>query len=240
MQVLLVEDDDTIADPLIEGLGRYGFAVSRVITGAAALDAPHCDLLLLDLGLPDMDGIDVCRQLRRTSQVPIVMLTARGSETDRVLGLEMGADDYLAKPFSVRELVARMRAVARRTCRHGDPAHGDPLAVTIAGQPASGPQAGGLLVDRRARQVWLHGRPVVLSPKEFDVVALLDEERGAVVPRQRLIAEVWGPRFFGADKTLDFHVASVRRKLGDRGWVETRRGIGFRLAVPGPPSPPAR
>jgi len=102
MQVLLVEDDDTIADPLIEGLGRYGFAVSRVITGAAALDAPPCDLLLLDLGLPDMDGIDVCRQLRRTSRVPIVMLTARGSETDRVLGLEMGADDYLAKPFSVR------------------------------------------------------------------------------------------------------------------------------------------
>lgn len=232
MRVLLVEDDDTIADPLIEGLGRYGFAVTRVVTGAAALEAAGSELVLLDLGLPDMDGIDVCRQLRRTSQVPIIMLTARGSETDRVVGLEMGADDYLAKPFSVRELVARMRAVARRTCQHS--------AAVPAGPTAPAPAGVGLLVDRRARQVLLHGRPVVLSPKEFDVVALLDQERGTVVSRQRLIDEVWGPRFFGPGKTLDFHVASVRRKLGDPRWVETRRGVGFRLAVPGPAGPPVR
>ncbi|MFV2020577.1 response regulator transcription factor [Micromonospora sp. LOL_023] len=224
MRVLLVEDDDTIAEPLVEGLGRYGFQVSRVSTGAAALAAPTSEILLLDLGLPDMDGIDVCRQLRTVTTVPIIMLTARGSETDRVVGLEIGADDYLAKPFSMRELVARMRALGRRS----------------GWQTVADPAADGLVVDRRSRHVQLDGRPLALSPKEFDLLAILAEDPGAVVTRQRLIDVCWGPRFFGAGKTLDFHIASLRRKLGDPAWIETRRGVGFLLAVPPrlvPPQP---
>jgi DNA-binding response OmpR family regulator len=226
MRVLLVEDDDTIAEPLTEGLGRYGFQVSRVSTGAAALDAPPSEILLLDLGLPDMDGIDVCRRLRTVTTVPIIMLTARGSETDRVVGLEIGADDYLAKPFSMRELVARMRALGRRS---GWQAVAGPAAD---GPVVADPTAVGLVVDRRSRQVQLDGRPLALSPKEFDLLAILAEDPGAVVTRQRLIDACWGPRFFGAGKTLDFHIASLRRKLGDPTWIETRRGVGFLLIAP--------
>ncbi|MFJ9589428.1 response regulator transcription factor [Streptomyces acidicola] len=246
MQVLLIEDDERIAGPLAEGLARYGYTVERVRTGSAALAADDPDMVLLDLGLPDMDGIDVCRALRRRSDVPIIMITARGEEIDRVLGLELGADDYMAKPFGVRELVARIRAVSRRarpqaaagadapegTAAPGPPAP-TPGATGPAPAPAEAPQAvGPLVIDRRTRQVHLHGTPVALAPKEFDLLGHLAMDPGAVCSRREIVDQVWDPHFFGPTKTLDVHVAALRRKLGDPAWIETVRRVGFRLHVP--------
>ncbi|MFH9225493.1 response regulator transcription factor [Streptomyces lydicus] len=231
MRVLLIEDDNAIAEPLAEGLGRYGFAVDRVGTGAAALAAPVPDMVLLDLGLPDMDGIDVCRTLRSRSRVPIIMITARGDETDRVVGLELGADDYLSKPFGLRELVARMRAVTRRarltdTISLGMPSGGG------TGPTSNTPQCvGDLLIDRRTRKVHVAEVQVALAPKEFDLLALLAEDPGAVYSRQRILDTVWDPNYFGPTKTLDVHIAALRRKLGNPTWIETVRGVGFRLTV---------
>jgi two-component system, OmpR family, response regulator RegX3 len=218
MRVLLVEDDDAIAEPLTAGLGRHGFAVSRARTGAEALAAPPHEVVLLDLGLPDMDGIDVCRQLRASSAVPIIVVTARAEEIDRVVGLELGADDYVVKPFGFRELVARIRAVTRRT---------RPTAGSV-----EGPQRlGRLELDRRQRQVRLNGVEVTLTAKEFDLLALLAEDPGAVLEREQILAQVWDRHWFGPTKTLDVHVASLRKKLGDPGWIETVRGVGFRLVA---------
>jgi DNA-binding response OmpR family regulator len=214
VRVLVVEDDDAIAAPLTDGLTREGFEVERVGTGAAALRADPGDVVLLDLRLPDVDGYEVCRQLRARSDVPIIIVTARSEEVDRVVGLELGADDYLVKPFGFRELVARIRAVTRRTAR---------------ATPVASLEVGALRVDRRARQVWLGGTEVVLTPKEFDLLALLAGEPGAVLTRERILDEVWDPHWFGPTKTLDVHVASLRRKLGDPGWIETVRGVGYRL-----------
>lgn len=220
MKVLLVEDDDSIAEPLVEGLGRYGFSVDWVVTGTAALAVPHPQMVLLDLGLPDIDGIEVCRQLRAgDADLPLIMLTARGDEADRVLGLELGADDYVSKPFSVRELVARMRAVGRRT---RPPAPPEDRHIR---------RLGFLSIDQRTREVWLRGELVSLAPKEYDLLVRLAADPGAVVPRRVLLESVWEPNFFGRGKTLDFHVASLRRKLGDPGWIQTSRGVGFRLIV---------
>jgi DNA-binding response OmpR family regulator len=230
MRVLIVEDDDRIAGPLLEGLGRYGFATDHARTGAAAVAAPTPDMILLDLGLPDMDGIDLCQRLRRHSDVPIIMITARGAEVDRVVGLELGADDYLAKPFSLRELVARIRAVLRRS----RPAN----AAAFAGCGERSPGRGGaqrigpVTIDRRTRQVHVPGGPVALAPKEFDLLAMLAEDPGAVCSRQRIMDTVWDPHFFGPTKTLDVHIAALRRKLGEPSWIETVRGVGFRLAIP--------
>ncbi|WP_225823779.1 response regulator transcription factor [Streptomyces naphthomycinicus] len=243
MRLLLIEDDDRIAGPLTEGLGRYGFTVDRVRTGAAGLadtvQAP--DLVLLDLGLPDMDGLDVCRTLRARSAIPIIMITARGEEADRVVGLELGADDYLAKPFGVRELVARIRAVTRRTgtqqtlpqAAHAPAAERAPASPpTVAAQ-----RLGPLEIDRRTRQVRLEGREIALSPREFDLLAHLADDPGAVHSRQQIMDSVWDPHFFGPTKTLDAHVAALRRKLGDPTWIITARGVGFRLTVPGEAEP---
>ena len=216
--MLLVEDDDAIAEPLTAGLGRHGFQVSRARTGAEALAAPPHEVVLLDLGLPDMDGIDVCRRLRASSTVPIIVVTARSEEVDRVLGLELGADDYVVKPFGFRELVARIRAVTRRA----RPATG----------AVEGPQrVGRLELDRRQRQVLLDGAEVALTAKEFDLLALLAEDPGAVFARDQILEQVWDPHWFGPTKTLDVHVASLRKKLGDPGWIETVRGVGFRLVA---------
>ncbi|MEV7084873.1 response regulator transcription factor [Streptomyces sp. NPDC093085] len=260
LRALLIEDDATIAEPLVEGLGRYGVTVGRVATGTEGLRGPYGDIVLLDLGLPDMDGIDVCRGIRQVSDVPIIMLTARGTEADRVLGLELGADDYLAKPFSVRELIARIRAVTRRTTAWSGPA---PAAGAPAGQPVSPeaatggpgpfdgipapigvevtnaqpPATGALIVDRRTRQVWVGERAVILTPKEFDLLALLSEDPGAVYSRQQILDRVWDPNFHGPTKTLDVHVATLRRKLGDPAWIQTLRGVGLRLAVRSEPRP---
>ncbi|MBO0692663.1 MAG: response regulator transcription factor [Acidimicrobiaceae bacterium] len=223
MRVLVVEDDRAIAEPMIEGLRREGFSVSWVGTGAEALIAPPSDLVLLDLGLPDMDGYGVCRQLRSGSSVPIIVVTARGAEVDKVVGLELGADDYLVKPFGFRELVARIRAVLRRSDSH---------PVT---QPGDGPQEiGALVIDRRTRRVIVDGEERPLTPKEFDLLALLAEDPGAVVTRQQILEEVWDPHWYGPTKTVDVHVASLRRKLGHPEWIETVRGVGLRL-VPAPP-----
>ncbi|MEU5256494.1 response regulator transcription factor [Streptomyces longwoodensis] len=245
MRLLLIEDDDRIAGPLTEGLGRYGFTVDRARTGAAGLagSGEDPDLVLLDLGLPDMDGLDVCRALRARSAIPIIMITARGEEADRVVGLELGADDYLAKPFGVRELVARIRAVTRRT---GAPQALPPTlrAQTSEAGPGSVPTAtaqklGRLEIDRRTRQVRVQGREIALSPREFDLLAHLADDPGAVRSRRQIMDTVWDPHFFGPTKTLDAHVAALRRKLGDPAWIITVRGVGFRLTVPGAAGPAA-
>jgi two-component system, OmpR family, response regulator RegX3 len=215
MRILVVEDEDAIAEPLVEGLRREGFEVVRAATGGAALEAAEPDLVLLDLRLPDTDGLDVCRQLRERSDVPIIVVTARGEEADRVVGLELGADDYVVKPFGLRELIARIRAVTRRTSVRVQ-AHG-PLRV------------GGLEIDERARRAQLDGRVLDLTPKEFDLLAALARDPGAAVSRRRLLEEVWETTWYGSAKTIDVHVASLRRKLGDPGWIETVRGVGFRL-----------
>ncbi|MCX4860397.1 response regulator transcription factor [Streptomyces canus] len=232
LRVLLIEDDETIAEPLAEGLGHFGLTVDHVTTGTEGLRGPYGDVVLLDLGLPDMDGIDVCRGIREVSDVPIVILSARGEEADRVLGLELGADDYLAKPFSVRELVARVRAVTRRTRRTQEAAVPPPTA-------APAPEPGPLAVDRRTRQVWVGEAQVPLTPKEFDLLALLTEDPGAVYSRQQILDRVWDPFYEGPTKTLDVHVASLRRKLGHPAWIQTLRGVGFRLAVHTGPAGPA-
>ncbi|ADI05653.1 two-component system response regulator [Streptomyces bingchenggensis BCW-1] len=240
VRALLIEDDETIAEPLAEGLARYGLTIHHVTTGAAGLAGPYDDIVLLDLGLPDMDGIDVCRGIRQISDVPIIMLTARGEEADRVLGLELGADDYLAKPFSIRELIARIRAVTRRTGRAEPPADRPaPFAVpsavlSSAPEPAFAgfaQPAPPLVVDRRTRQVWVGEALISLTPKEFELLALLTEDPGAVYSRQQILDQVWDPHFHGPTKTLDVHIAALRRKLGDPAWIQTLRGVGFRLAV---------
>jgi two-component system, OmpR family, response regulator RegX3 len=218
VHILVVEDEDAIAEPLVSGLRREGYDVSRVATGESALEASPADLVLLDLRLPDIDGLDVCRRLRERSRVPIIVLTARGEEADRVVGLELGADDYVVKPYGLRELIARIRAVVRRSA--SPVASGDPLRV------------GELEVDERARRAILSGRELDLTPKEFELLAALAHDPGAALPRQRLLAEVWETSWYGSSKTIDVHVAALRRKLGDPGWIETVRGVGFRLRVP--------
>jgi DNA-binding response OmpR family regulator len=220
MQVLIVEDDDAISTALVKGLEREGLIADRVETGAVALErvalVPY-DVVLLDLGLPDRDGFEVCRELRAMSDVPIIVVTARSEEIDRVVGLELGADDYIVKPFGFRELVARIRAVSRRRA----PRH-DAGATSI----------GALVVDRRTRRVLLDATELALTPKEFDLLAVLAEDPGAVRSRQQLLEEVWDPHWYGPTKTLDVHVASLRKKLGDSSWIETVRGVGFRLRDP--------
>ena len=215
MHILLVEDEDSIADPLALGLRREGFSVERAATGGEALEAATPDLVLLDLRLPDLDGLDVCRRLRERTDVPIIVVTARGEEADRVVGLELGADDYVVKPFGLRELIARIRAVSRRTTAR--PQSAEPLRV------------GELEVDERARRATLGGRLLELTPKEFDLLAALARDPGAAISRRRLLQEVWETSWYGSAKTIDVHVAALRRKLGDPGWIETVRGVGFRL-----------
>ncbi|MFN8222278.1 MAG: response regulator transcription factor [Gaiellales bacterium] len=218
MHVLLVEDEDAIAEPLAEGLRREGFEVDRVSTGADALErAPGMDLVLLDIRLPDIDGLTVCRELRSHSRVPVIMVTARGEEIDRVLGLELGADDYVVKPFGLRELIARMRAVLRRVHEVHDPL--EPV------------RAGPIEIDRAARRVTVDGDELELTPREYDVLLALAAEPGAVIAKDRLIQDVWGVNWLGAAKTVDVHVASLRKKLGDPSLVETIRGVGLRLRV---------
>ena len=220
MQLLLVEDDDAIAAPMARGLEREGFTVARAVTGEAALAASGYDLVLLDLGMPDMDGFAICHQLRARSAVPIIVVTARGDEADRVVGLELGADDYLVKPFGFRELVARIRAVSRRVTRAVDDGEADVRTI------------GALSVDVRTHRVTIDGEELALTPKEFDLLALLAEEPGALFERTTILERVWDPHWYGPTKTLDVHVATLRKKLGNSNWVETVRGVGFRLVDP--------
>lgn len=237
MRILLVEDDDTIAVPLIDGLGRYGFVLERARTGREALTwHDDVEMVLLDLGLPDADGLDICQRIRARSAVPIIMLTARGTEVDRVVGLEVGADDYLAKPFGIRELVARIRAVTRRTRLPAPAAPAQPEP-----EPAHNAtiHLDGLVIDRRTRRVHLRGQEIVLALKEFDLLVALAADPGAVRTREELMETVWDENYFGSTKTLDFHVAALRRKLGDPRWVQTVRGVGFRCVIPDGDGTPA-
>jgi two-component system response regulator RegX3 len=218
-RILLVEDDPAIAEPLAQGLTREGFAVTLHRRGGDVLArAEEADLVLLDLGLPDMDGKEVCRALRATSSIPIIVVTARGDEIDRVVLLELGADDYLVKPFGFRELVARMGAVMRRTGRAAVP-------MVVA------QQLGPLMIDRDARRVLVAAEEIALTPKEFDLLSLLAERPGSVRSREEIIDNVWDTNWFGPTKTLDVHIAALRRKLGHPEWIVTLRGVGYRLEV---------
>ncbi len=223
VRILLIEDEASIAEPLADGLRREHFDVTVARNGADGLaQAGDAELILLDLGLPDVDGADVCRLLRARCEVPIIVLTARGDERDRVRLLEMGADDYVVKPFGFRELVARIGAVLRRS------------QATLAGSAAdeSGVQElGALHIDHRARRVTFQGREITLSRKEFDLLARLAEDPGAVVRRERIIEEVWDEHWWGSTKTLDVHIASLRKKLGDPSLIVTIRRVGYRLDV---------
>jgi two-component system response regulator RegX3 len=222
MKVLVIEDDDAIATPLLTGLRREGYEPERVATGTEGVDrAAEADIVLLDLGLPDIDGYDACRRIRADSDVPIIVITARGDEVDRVVGLELGADDYLVKPFGFRELVARIRAVTRRMT----PADGDD-------DPDDVSTLGDLAVDRRTRRVTRGGAEIDLTRKEFDLLALLAGDPGATFTRDQIMEEVWDAHWYGPTKTLDVHMATLRRKLGDPVVVETVRGVGFRTIDP--------
>lgn len=219
MRLLVVEDDPTIAQPLCTGLLREGFTVEHVSTGAAALEADTADLVLLDLGLPDLDGRVVCRELRAHSSVPIIVVTARSDEIDRVTLLEIGADDYVVKPFGFRELVARIGAVLRR-------------ATSVSESPREGPiEIGDLVIDRRTRRIELDGAPVALTPKEYDLLVYLADDHGTVRTREEIIRDVWDENWWGSTKTLDVHVASLRKKIGAE-MIQTIRGVGFSLAEP--------
>ena len=232
MRVLLVEDDDRVAAALADLLRRHGALVTRAASGAEALAAAEVDLVLLDLGLPDMDGTAVCRALRRTSDVPIIAVTARAEERDRVLGLRTGADDYVVKPYSSAELLARIEAVLRRSARP---------AAAAAAPAGAGRGAGGRAVGRRRGRprratVQVAGADVRLSRKEYDVLRVLLGARGAVCTREQLLDEVWGATLFGSTRTLDVHIATLRGKLGDPELVETVRGVGYRLRAPAVPA----
>ena len=216
MRVLVVEDDPTISVPLREGLEREGFSVEVAATGAAALAAEPADLVLLDLGLPDLEGRVVCQRLRERGEVPIIVVTARGDELDRVMLLELGADDYVVKPFGFRELVARMRAVLRRTSPRDRATTVDTVDL------------GALQIDRRTRGVIFAGAAVTLTPKEYDLLLRLAADAGAVLGREQLMQDVWDEHWWGSTKTLDVHVASLRKKLRPE-VIETVRSVGYRL-----------
>jgi two-component system, OmpR family, response regulator RegX3 len=231
-RILLVEDEDSISEPFSRALVREGFEPVIAKTAAAALklaEQVEPQLVLLDVMLPDGDGRDVCRELRRRSDTPIIMLTARGTETDRIVGLELGADDYVVKPFSGPELIARIRAVLRRTRRDRD----SPMRRKL----------GELDFDPDARRVRLGDRELDLSRKEFDLLAVLMGAACRVLTRDHLMTSVWDENWFGSTKTLDVHVGTLRRKLGEDPaaprHLHTVRGVGFSLRAPGEAPAPA-
>jgi two-component system response regulator RegX3 len=224
-KLLLVEDEPAIAEGLTVSLEAEGFQVTWVADGSEALATfarVRPDLVLLDLMLPGLSGTEVCRRLRRDSQVPIIMLTARDAEVDRVVGLELGADDYVTKPFSSRELVARIRAVLRRANHVGELGDETPA------------EACGVRVDRARHEVRVDGGLVELPPKEFDLLAYLVESAGRVLTRQQLIDEVWGTDYVGDTKTLDVHIRRLRTRVEDQPQdpvrIQTVRGVGYRFA----------
>ena len=216
-QLLLVEDDESIGTLVSAYLEKSGYRVAWVRSGEDALvgiDRLQPRMVILDIGLPGQDGFDVCRDIRARSPVPILMLTARDEEVDRVLGLEVGADDYVTKPFSPRELAARVKAVLRRA----DPAmHMTPRL-----------ELGDVVLDAQAREVTVAGEPVELTGKEFDLLAYLLENAGIVVSRDQLLDRVWGMTYAGGTRTVDVHVAQLRRKLGRPDAIRTLRGSGYK------------
>jgi len=228
-RILVVEDERAISEPLVESLVREGFApqvASTVGEAQAAFDEREPDLVLLDVMLPDGDGRDLCRDIRSRSEVPIIMLTARGEEIDKVVGLELGADDYVVKPFSARELSARIRAILRRG-RGG----GKRDVVTV----------GPIRLDASSRTVTKDDEPVEMAAREFDLLSLLMNRAGEVVRREEIMDLVWDEHWFGSTKTLDVHVSWLRKKLEDDPatpvLITTIRGVGFRFAGPEDLSP---
>jgi DNA-binding response OmpR family regulator len=210
--VLVVEDDASIAAQLVRGLSRGGYRVDHVITGSEALACGDPDVILLDLELPDADGVQICQKLRERSNAAIIVVTAHGEELDRVAALDAGADDYLVKPFGLAELQARIRAVLRRVRPGGEILRHGPLTVDI-----------------RTHRVTVAGQPVALTPKEFDILECLACDPGRVVGRQEILEAAWDAHWYGPTKVLDVHVAALRRKLGVPGMIETVYGRGFRL-----------
>ncbi|MBW0106871.1 response regulator transcription factor [Pseudonocardia sp. KRD291] len=217
MRVLLVEDDDVLGDALRRTLAAAGYTARRVGSGAEALTAlaDEPDVVLLDMGLPDRDGLGVCREIRERSRVPILAITGRGDVAARVQGLRSGADDYLVKPVSTEELLARIEAVLRRST-------GSAVAAVVA--------VGDVEVDLDRRVVTAGGATVALTRKEFDLLAALARREGAVIERAELLEQVWGTADASTARTLEAHVASLRSKLGAREVVATVRGVGYRLA----------
>ena len=215
--IVVVDDEPNIADLVDLYLAREGFRVLKAGTGEAGLQAVKDHrprLVVLDVGLPDVDGLEVCKRLRATSQIPVIFLTARDSEVDRVLGLELGGDDYLTKPFSPAELVARVKAVLRRV---------------DGGHAAEVMQAGPVAIDAGRREVRVAGEPVEFTTKEFDLLRYLAERPGLALSRQQILDGVWGYDWYGDARTVDVHIAQVRKKLGDTVEIKTVRGVGYRL-----------
>jgi len=220
--IVIVEDDPNIADLVELYLRRDGYRPFQAATGERALDViaeRRPRLILLDIGLPgELDGLDVCRAVRATSDVPIVFLTARDDEVDRVLGLELGADDYVTKPFSPRELTARVKAILRRADGSSSSERPQPLDL-----------GWGLVIDPAGREVTLDDAPVALATREFDLVHYLAVHRGLALSRQQLLDGVWGEGWIGDDRTVDVHVRQLRKKLGAALHLETVWGVGYRL-----------
>lgn len=223
MLVLVVEDDHGIAGSVVEAIEALGWSAIHSDNGTDALrvlEKEPIDCVVLDLGLPDIDGGEVVRRTREHSMVPIIVASARPNESDRVLALELGADDYLVKPFGMRELIARIRAVHRRGS-HADTGSINPSDITL----------GPLTIGVKSRRVSVEGTEISLTPKEFDVLEYLAAEPGTVYRREAILSDVWDINWYGSTKTLDAHVASLRKKLGHPEWVESVRGVGFRLNV---------
>ncbi|HET9893786.1 MAG TPA: response regulator transcription factor [Streptosporangiaceae bacterium] len=210
--VLVVEDDRNIATQLVRGLTRGGYLVDHVETGGAALARGIADVVLLDLELPDADGVQVCRRLRERSDAAIIVITAHGEESDRVMALDAGADDYLVKPFGLAELQARIRAVLRRV---------RPGSEIVKHGP--------LVLDLRTHRVTVHSQEIQLTPKEFDILECLAADPGRVVTRQEIVETAWDAHWYGPTKVLDVHIAALRKKLGEPGLIDTVYGRGFRL-----------
>jgi len=234
--VLVAEDEESFVDALVIGLGREGFDVSVARDGPEALalfDAIDPDLVLLDIMLPKMSGVDVCRAIRARSHVPIIMVTAKGTEIDTVVGLEVGADDYVTKPYRLRELVARMRAVLRRSPLA---ASGSPHAVDAATERGAVLEVGGVRVDPDRHRVFVREQEVHLRRKEFELLVLLVENAGRVLTRDTLIDRVWGADYVGDTKTLDVHIKRLRTHVeadpSSPSIITTVRGVGYRFEIP--------
>ncbi len=231
--ILLIEDDENISEPLVYALQKEGLQVILADNGARGLDLArreHPNLVLLDVMLPDLDGFSICRTLRAETDIPILMLTARGQEMDRVMGLELGADDYIVKPFNYRELLARIHAALRRR-------EIDRGAMAV---PTHRLAIGKITLDRTAHQVWCCEHPLELTPREFDLLAALMEHVGQAVPRHNLLDQVWGEDWVGDPRTLDVHIRGLREKLQENlqddaasgGYIETVRSYGYRFVDP--------
>ncbi|MEV7611356.1 response regulator transcription factor [Streptomyces sp. NPDC089799] len=251
MRLLLVEDDDHVAAALSAILARHGFQVTHARSGEEALQAllpagapptvsPY-GVILLDLGLPDQDGYEVCGKIRKRTATPVIMVTARGDVRSRIHGLNMGADDYVVKPYDTGELLARIHAVARRTSTPGGGGAGTGTEASAgagtagqSGGPGGTVRLGSVSIELPTRRVSVDGTDVPLTRKEFDLLALLAQRPGVVFRREQIISEVWRTSWEGTGRTLEVHVASLRSKLRMPALIETVRGVGYRLVTPGP------